>query len=202
MGRTASFDPDAALVAALETFWRRGYAASSVQVLLEAMGLGRGSLYNSFGDKQTLFRAALDLYFERSTAVVLGLLETTENPVEGLYGVFEWTLIALPEGERRRGCLLVNTVAELADTEPELAAHAYAHLAKVRDALAGALARADQAGLWPRPTASAEIVAEALFAQLTGLRVAARLHADPARLRASVLATLDSIGLDTGGIRR
>jgi TetR/AcrR family transcriptional repressor of nem operon len=202
MGRTVTFDQEAALVAALETFWQRGYGASSVQVLLDAMHLGRGSVYNTFGDKESLFRAALDLYFERNTAVVIALLETTANPVEGIYGVFEWTLTALPSALQRRGCILVNAVAELSETNRELAEHAFGHIRKVRDAMAHALKRARRHGLWCEAEADAHVVADLLFHFLTGLRVTTRLHADPSEIRRSVLAALELVGLDTRGFGR
>src|SRR5215207_11183976 len=62
MARHKEFDPDAAATEAMETFWERGYAATSVNDLLAEMGLNRGSLYGTFGDKKQLFLAALDRY--------------------------------------------------------------------------------------------------------------------------------------------
>jgi AcrR family transcriptional regulator len=61
-GRPREFDPEVALTAALEIFWRRGYEGASISELTEAMGITRPSLYACFGNKETLFRKALDLY--------------------------------------------------------------------------------------------------------------------------------------------
>lgn len=57
--RTKDFEPDDVADAAMQVFWRRGYAATSVQDLVDGTGLGRGSLYNAFGSKQGLYEAAL-----------------------------------------------------------------------------------------------------------------------------------------------
>ncbi|HEV7753516.1 MAG TPA: TetR/AcrR family transcriptional regulator, partial [Baekduia sp.] len=61
-GRPRSFDRDAALQSALLVFWEHGYDATPVTLLTEAMGIGAPSLYAAFGDKRTLFEAALDRY--------------------------------------------------------------------------------------------------------------------------------------------
>lgn len=61
-GRPREFDPETALAAALEVFWRRGYESASMAELTEAMGITKPSLYACFGNKEALFRKALDLY--------------------------------------------------------------------------------------------------------------------------------------------
>ena len=62
MARTKEFDPDAALRAALELFWERGYEATSMADLVERLGIGRASLYATFGGKHELYLKALNLY--------------------------------------------------------------------------------------------------------------------------------------------
>jgi TetR/AcrR family transcriptional regulator, transcriptional repressor for nem operon len=198
--RPQAFDSDAALNAALQTFWRCGYNGSSVQSLLDAMGLNRGSLYNSFGDKQSLFCASIERYYQRVTRLVVMLLEQTPHPVQGIVAVFELSLIALPELERRKGCLLVNTAAELAEAEPELARQALLLLRNVRNGFAQALRRADAAGFWSRGGADPELAADLLFNFLTGLRITARFEIEPDQVRANVLQTLHMLGLETGGV--
>ena len=64
MARPKQFDRDEALERAMAVFWRRGYEGTSVRDLVEHMGINRGSLYDTFGDKRTLFLAAVDRYLE------------------------------------------------------------------------------------------------------------------------------------------
>lgn len=201
MARTPAFNTDTVLSAALETFWQRGYNGSSVQILLDAMELNRGSLYNSFGDKPTLFKTALDLYYQRITQMVLALLDHSPQPVQGILAVFELSLISLTELQRQKGCLLVNTVAELSETDPELAQHAHTLLQAVPAAFARALTRAREAGLWRNNDMEADAAANLLFNFITGLRITTRLQMDPEKTRLTVLQTLHMLGLETGAPR-
>ena len=61
-GRPREFDTEQALERAMEVFWADGYEAASVQTLLDAMGINRGSMYDTFGDKHALFLAAIEHY--------------------------------------------------------------------------------------------------------------------------------------------
>ena len=176
MSRTPDFEVDVVVSAALETFWARGYNRSSMQILVDATGLSRGSLYNSFGDKQALFRSCLDLYFQRMTSVVIALLDDNPHPVRGIRRAFEVSLITLPDAMRQNGCLLVNTVAELSETDPELARHALNRLQQVRGAFVRSLKRAAKAGLWRQRDADPRLTADLLFNYMNGLRVTTRLH--------------------------
>nr|WP_279537092.1 TetR/AcrR family transcriptional regulator [Aestuariicella hydrocarbonica] len=100
-------------------FWRRGYEATSLQDLVDELGINRFSLYNTFGDKQTLFARVVDVYEQR----VFGpLLKTLEPPGEGLTRL-ETYLDTLAKGLRQQpavnGCFLQNTVlaGEVRDTQ-------------------------------------------------------------------------------------
>src|ERR1700692_1987824 len=68
MGRPRSFDVEKALDRALQVFWRKGYEAASLSDLTKAVGVNRPSLYAAFGDKETLFRKALDRYLNGPAA--------------------------------------------------------------------------------------------------------------------------------------
>ena len=70
LGRPRAFDIEKALERALRVFWEKGYEGSSLSDLTEAMGINRPSLYAAFGNKEALFRKALDRYVERTMAFV------------------------------------------------------------------------------------------------------------------------------------
>lgn len=117
-GRPRAFDPEAALDAALEVFWRQGYEGTSLADLTAALGINRPSLYASFGNKEQLFNAALDRYFTSAGAYAAEALEapTVREVVERLLlGAVELTC-----GEHTpRGCLCVNSAQACGpDSEP------------------------------------------------------------------------------------
>ena len=74
-GRPRAFEPEAALDAAVDTFWRHGYESTGLTELTEAMGISRPALYRAFGDKAQLFRAALERYIERNMGYVEAALD-------------------------------------------------------------------------------------------------------------------------------
>src|ERR1700761_1204824 len=114
MPRPREFDETAALEAAMECFWRRGYEATSLRDLTASMGLTAPSLYNAFGDKQQLFSRALERYLDHTTRDRLHRLEQTLVPKAALHRFFA-EIIEHSIGDRqRKGCFLVNSALEVA----------------------------------------------------------------------------------------
>lgn len=121
MGRTRTFDEDAVVRAARDVFWQHGYAEASVPELEAATGLGRSSLYHSFGSKRELFGAAIESYLDEvirpRLAPLLGADVSTdalETYLTGLGAALQAPRTHLAE----HGCLLMNTVrGTLADDE-------------------------------------------------------------------------------------
>jgi TetR/AcrR family transcriptional regulator, transcriptional repressor for nem operon len=195
VGRSKNFDVDVACATAMDRFWAQGYEATSVQDVLDAMGINRASLYASYGSKEDLFIAVLDMYARRISQCVIDLLEQADDPVAGVMQVFEQTLIDLPEPWRSRGCLLVNTVAEAAQTAPHLAQRAQQHLRAVETAFEAALQRALRQQQWQCAHPDPQLGANLLFNYLVGLRVNCKSGADPETIRHSVSHALRLMGL-------
>ncbi|QKW48291.1 TetR/AcrR family transcriptional regulator [Streptomyces buecherae] len=111
MARTREFDTEAAVSRAMELFWTRGYEATSVRDLTQHLGIGQGSLYAAFGDKDGLYRAALEHYRTTLAAEALrGLKEGTgaRSAIRTL--LMERVRVAVENGGQ--GCLAVNAVCE------------------------------------------------------------------------------------------
>jgi AcrR family transcriptional regulator len=118
MGRPREFDVDQALDQALEVFWRNGYEGASVADLTQAMGISPPSLYAAFGNKEGLFRKALDRYVEKRTTFWQEAVEapTARQMVERLLA---GTVDFLSDECNPSGCLLVRgamSCSEAADT--------------------------------------------------------------------------------------
>src|SRR6478672_1527424 len=112
MARHKEFDCAEVLEKAMEVFWARGYEAASIQDLVEHMGINRQSLYDTFGDKHTLYLQALDRYLEVEGRKIAELLEQPGSVKRNVRRLFE-TAIDRSLADRR-GCFMNNAMSELA----------------------------------------------------------------------------------------
>jgi TetR/AcrR family transcriptional regulator, transcriptional repressor for nem operon len=186
--RTKEFETGDALDAAMQLFWRKGYAATSLRDLLDGMGIGYGSFYNAFGNKHALFLASLDRFRELRTSWIDEVLE--DSGLGGIEEVFRRTVDGLVGFEPRRGCLLANTAVELGPHDAEVAAKISRYVRHTEAVFERAVIRAQEAGEIPAdrdPRALARFLVNALH----GLRVLARVGTDRAVLEDAVRVALD-----------
>ncbi|MFI6098054.1 TetR/AcrR family transcriptional regulator [Lentzea sp. NPDC051213] len=144
MARPRQFDEQEVLRDVRDQFWTAGYAATSLDDLTRASGLGKGSLYGAFGDKHKLFMRTLEAYVNESCESLEQNLAGYPRAVDGLRA-----LLVAGAASQRRGCYLANSTTELAATDPAVAAkarEAYEHIAGL---VAGAVERAQREGDLP-----------------------------------------------------
>ncbi|MBW7475549.1 TetR/AcrR family transcriptional regulator [Paenibacillus oenotherae] len=113
MVRTKEFEPVDALEKAMKVFWKHGYEKTSVNDLLKEMGINRGSMYDTFGDKHSLFMACLSRYSEVYMSQVLWALSQNTPVYSTLMQLFHNVIDRLHEDQKSWGCLMVNTASEL-----------------------------------------------------------------------------------------
>jgi TetR/AcrR family transcriptional repressor of nem operon len=146
MPRIKQFDPDKAIDQAMHLFWARGYEATSIQDLVQAIGINRFSLYGSFGDKHGLFMQCVRRYTEQ---VFLRSIQELEDDGEGLAAIERYFLRIARWAERpkgRNGCLLVNACAERASIDRALNKHLRQQYVRAEQAFLLALRRAENLG--------------------------------------------------------
>ncbi|MFC7328314.1 TetR/AcrR family transcriptional regulator [Marinactinospora rubrisoli] len=182
MARTKEFDPDAALRAALELFWRRGYEATSMADLVEHLGIGRASIYATFGSKRRLYQRALEHYAEIRDPDPVTVLSQPGPVLPAVRALLETYTRQMIEDETRRGCFVVNTAVELAPHDGKAARSVAAAWAEIETALVSALVRARAQGELP-PDRDPHALARFLLVMLQGIRVVGKGDPDPARLR-------------------
>lgn len=122
MARPIGFDPEQALERAMDVFWSRGYQAASIEELVARMGIQRGSLYGTFGDKRALFLRAVDRY---QRVVARELFDALEAPGSGLAAIRRFFRLRVESAlDRRRppGCLVTNSTVELSGRDRGAAA--------------------------------------------------------------------------------
>ena len=192
MARPAEFDRTRAVNKALVLFWRKGYQAGSLTDLLAAMGIGRSSFYAAFTDKRTLFLECLDLFATRTLELVQRA-RSEMSPVDALQHFFERNFIGAPGSgvgaskSRHWGCLLVNTVIELAGVDDELAQRASGHLVEMQRIFQECL---QEAGAEPD---RAEELAAMLMLVNEGIRVSSRRQLPDAQHLRPITTTFDII---------
>jgi TetR/AcrR family transcriptional repressor of nem operon len=146
MARPKAFDPEAALDKAMHIFWRKGYEATSMEDLLTAMDINRGSLYDTFGSKRDLFLRAMDRYC--SGGGIGSGISILKQPGPALPLIRRFIGHMLEFGlsdPLRRGCMITNTVMELAH-EKDIAGRVAGRLHMAEDAFFELLSRAKRAG--------------------------------------------------------
>ena len=119
MGRPREFDADDALQTALELFWRKGYEGTSITDLTDGMGITKPSLYGTFGNKEELFRMALQRYEEHYMAFFWSALEQPEARTVA-FDILRGFVRAQTEACNPGGCLVVNAASSCSDAALEI----------------------------------------------------------------------------------
>jgi TetR/AcrR family transcriptional repressor of nem operon len=178
MARHKEFDTDIAIEKAMQLFWQRGYERTSLNDLLEHLGIGRASFYNAFGDKRALFIAVLK-YYQSLThdAIIIDTLRESESGLAGIHRVFEQIVDGLSCDTAQRGCLLVNTAVEVAPNDDEVAAFIHENARQGENAFYDALRRAQEAGEM-RADIDPRATARFLLSTIRGMRVTGRITHD------------------------
>ncbi len=186
----------------MRVFWRRGYAATSMRELREATGLGSRSLYEEFGNKRALFRAALALYRERSILPLYERLRRGDSPLAALRA-FVLRFAAMRPSDVRLGCLVGVGMAQTVRGEDRALADEIAALAeemrdRIEEAVRSAVDHGELDPLLP-PTELAAL----LVTTLQGVHLAGRVRPE-GRLREDALAAAAHLleGLATGADAR
>lgn len=147
MPRPKEFNPDGAIEKAMHVFWHKGYEATSIEDLLVAMNLNRGSLYATFGGKRELFLKAMDRYcMDGGIGSKLSILNQP-GPALPLIRQFIGAMLEFGLSDpQRRGCLITNTVMELAPHEKDIARKVAGRLQMAEEAFYALLTRAKHEG--------------------------------------------------------
>ena len=147
MARPKAFNPDEALDKAMHVFWHKGYEATSMEDLLSAMDLNRGSLYDTFGDKRELFLKAMDRYCTGGGVGSRISILHQPGPALPLIRRFIGAMLEFGLSDPlRRGCLITNTVMELAPHEKDIARKVAGRLQMAEEAFFTLLSRAKHEG--------------------------------------------------------
>ncbi len=117
MARIEEFDREQVLKNAMNVFWEKGYNGASMQELVEATGLNRSSIYNSFGSKLELYQDTLSYYQKESGGQFQRALVRAKNPLQAIRFIFEGFLPEMIGCEKGRGCFSMNCKIEMGNQD-------------------------------------------------------------------------------------
>jgi len=192
VGRPKEFERDVVLDRAMQVFWSRGYEATSIEHLVARMGIQRGSLYDTFGDKRALFFEAIDRYDRVVTAKLLSALDGPASGKTAIRRFFRLKLELALAPRRSRGCLVTNSVAELASRDRRAAIKVGAVLTKIEAAFHRAVVRAQAVGEID-PDRNPRALARFLTSSAQGLSVMTKTLPDRAVLKDIVKVILEVV---------
>jgi len=191
-GRPRAYDPQVAIRQARDTFWRAGYAATSLEDLSAGMAMNRPSIYAAFGDKRALYLRAATEYSDMSREWLATALARPRPLPDGLRAVYRYARdFYLNGGDAPRGCFLLGTAVAEANRDPAVRAVVEATMSAFTATFAERFERAERDGeLSPHaPDALAQIAT----ATLNTLAVRTRTGASITDLDALIDATVDVI---------
>jgi AcrR family transcriptional regulator len=191
MARPKEFDRDVAVARAMSVFWSNGYAATSTDDLLQAMKIGRQSMYDTFGDKRQLYLEALRLYNTESVTETIRTMSASSSPRKGI----ETALLSFANHsvkEAALGCLGVSAVCEFGRSDRAVNAESDASVKRLVAAFERRLTDAQALGDISADVDVA-VAAQFLASTLTGIKVSARGGASAETLRATVHFAMRSL---------
>lgn len=179
MARTKDFDENEVLGKAINIFWHKGYNGTSMQDLVDGLGISRSSLYDTYGDKHTLFIKALERYQHDGSAKVCAIINSGAPAKETLKTLLEWITGELLGDQKQKGCFMVNAEVEVAPHDEEVSRMVCQNDQQVEDAFYKIIKNGQENGeIVNRQDARA--LARFTFNTVKGIRVTAKSTCDKA----------------------
>ena len=183
MPRKKQFGVDDVMQKAMVAFWDHGYKATSLQDLVECMGINRASLYDTFGDKYTLFIDTLHNYNRVYAKPFFAEKMKTYSPRQAIIGLFQEVSTRVLKGEERNGCFIINTALELSPHDEKVAKIVSQTFAQIERNFFRKLIERGQASGEISKSVVPITTARALLSQFIGLRVLSRSRPEKALLQ-------------------
>lgn len=185
MARIKAFDEKEKLERALNLFWKKGFHATSMQDLVDTMGINRSSIYDTYKNKEQLFEQAIQHYRNQNIAIIESILKKDVPVKERFRLLFHTALDQSMKDSDKKGCFVINTTAELASTEPKIKAKLTENKAEFTRVFKESLERAQDEGEIMR-SKDIEGLATLLFTLYNGLQVVSKLENEPTQMKHAV----------------
>lgn len=191
-GPEKQFDTEVALTKAMEVFWAHGYEAASLSALLKHMGIGKKSLYDTFGNKQSLFLKALDYYAHTTIRDLRDRLSADGSPLANLKSLLK-DLQKTHSKPSSYGCMLGTNIADFNTDDEAIAQVMRVYLQQVEDVFTTVLTRAQVTGELGLAT-NPRNLARLLLCTTQGMALLGRVMEDDTTLEGAVEAAVFLLG--------
>jgi TetR/AcrR family transcriptional regulator, transcriptional repressor for nem operon len=182
MPRTKEFDREDVIQKARELFWQKGYEATSMDELVNNLGISRSSLYDTFGDKHQLYCATLNSYCELNAYTLAKEATQVENPLAFIQYVFDIIIDQAKKDKDNKGCYVVNSMVEFSNRDEKIKAIVDANNKTFETMLQGLIQRGQKTGTINQQQ-SAKQLAQFLLNTIYGMRISARSNASIKELK-------------------
>ncbi|RFZ85712.1 TetR/AcrR family transcriptional regulator [Mucilaginibacter terrenus] len=179
MARTKDFDEEEVLGKAVCLFWHKGYNGTSMQELVDTLGISRSSLYDTYGDKHTLYVKALQFYQSGSGGQMCNIISNAESAKEAIKKLLEFTTVNLLNDVQQKGCFMVNAEVEVAPHDVEVKALISQNNQLLEDTFCHAIKKGQDSGEI-NGKQDARALARFIMNVVKGMRVTAKSSTDKA----------------------
>lgn len=179
MARTKDFDENEVLTKAIQLFWYKGYNGTSMQDLVDGLGISRSSLYDTYTDKHTLFMKALESY-QQTGAAQMGEIIHHQGPAkEAVERLLRFATNELLCDKQQKGCFMVNAEVEVAPHDAEVSNVIRRNDQEMEDAFLQIIEKGKANGEIKSPQ-DARALTRFIFNAVKGMRVTAKSSTDRA----------------------
>ncbi|MBE9600763.1 TetR/AcrR family transcriptional regulator [Pedobacter sp. MC2016-24] len=177
MARTKDFDENEVLTKAIQLFWHKGYNATSMQDLVDTLGISRSSLYDTYIDKHTLFLKALESYQRAGNVKINEIVNQSTSAKETVIKLMELATNELVGDKQQKGCFMVNAEIEVAPHDQEVSKLVCQNEKQMETAFFQVIKKGQQTGEI-KNNQDALVLAKFIFNAVKGMQVTAKSSAD------------------------
>lgn len=177
MARTKDFNEDEVLDKALAIFWQKGYNGTSMQELVDGLGISRSSMYDTYTDKYTLFTKSLERYREKTAAEMMYLISEGSSAKAGIKKMLQSVVNESVCDKSPRGCFIVNTCVESAPHDKAIAKILQQNMQDAEEVFYLAIKKGQESGEIPGRN-DARALARFIINTINGIRVTAKAGTD------------------------
>ncbi len=189
MARTKDFDQSEVLAKAIKLFWQKGYNGTSMQDLVDGLGISRSSIYATFGDKHQLYLKALCTYRQNQVVIRDQILNASVPAKTAIRQLMDLTIDQIMRDKQHKGCFLINSAVENASHDKETNAIVCQNDQEVENAFYEVIKRGQTRG----EIASKQdprALARFLFNNIVGIQVTAKSATDKTAFHDIVILTM------------